>query len=650
MPQNYLSLTYPYPYKTLDGAAGAGTNATYINGIFTGSITVALTTTTGTLIVTNTGTAYKWLGIGSINGKLQSSQQNTWSNAASAAEAGFQALSDDNNQYVDFNIMGSTNATPDFGVIRANANAGLIITSIGTIKTIDIKPGGTSAIQLLTAGGINLPQQTASKVLVTDGSKNMTTLGYGSAPVASELVQRDANNSTTSNNPITSQTTTTLTANATVTTLSVSSTGLQYFKETGVGNYTGCTCKLPAATSLVNGQSYIVNQNCGTTSVVVQTSLAAAIVTAAPGSYITFIVIDNTTNVAASWDYHVQASTGTTWSASTLATSAIINASNGLNGTVGAVTPNTGNFTSIGVTTAGTGKFTTIQTTTGNSTIQNLGSSAAFYLQNATSGTGQVSLFPGTSGAITWRYPVTDGTAGDYLVSGAGTVPMTWYTPVGPSLAIYTATNASISLSASAVYHVIEMIGGGAGTAGNGTSPGAAGAAGDSTLTFTGATGTLTCKKGSPSTNYVGGAGGTVSTNTMSTALLGTADLRVGQDGSYPAVYNFSDALTYVAGGAGGGTLFGFGAPAGQINGAGLTAIANSGGGASGPSNGTTTTVISGGGGGSGGYAKIYISSAVTALNYTQGAGGTAGTAGSGGGFAGGAGGSGKLHVTSYFQ
>jgi len=453
---------------------------------------------------------------------------------------------------------------------------------------------------------------------------------------------------TSVNNLVTSQNSVTIVANTTVTTLSSSSAGNQFFKETGVGNYTGCTMLLPAATTLSLNQQYTINQNCTTTSVVVQTSLAAAIVTAAPGAYIVFIVIDNTINTAAAWDYHAKACTGTTWSSAALATASIINASNGLNGTVGAVTPNTGQFSSIGFVSAGSAKFTSIQTTAGNSTLQNLGVSAALYLQNATSGTGQVRIFPGTSGTTTWRYPVTDGATGDHLLSGAGSGPMTWYTPLPPLSVIYTASNASIGVNSGALYYVIEMVGGGGAAQGSGTgAPGAGSAGNNSTATFTGGgAGVLTCNGGGYNAGQIGAAGGAISTSTVGT-LLGSADLRKGGGGTGAA--SVVSPTVGICGGTGGHTPFGWGGNGSTFNGAGNGGEANSGGGGGGAFTTLTGASVSTGGAGGGSYAKIYTSNLWTNINFVMGAaiaGGAAGTTGN----TGGGGAAGCLKVTAYYQ
>jgi len=89
-------------------------------------------------------------------------------------------------------------------------------------------------------------------------------------------------------------------------------------------------------------------------------------------------------------------------------------------GTIGSTTPSTLAATKFTLTGAG-----------GSTTIQNMGGTGPYYIQNATTGFGQVRIRPSTTGTTTWFYPATDGASGDVLLSAAGIAEMTWNTPTG---------------------------------------------------------------------------------------------------------------------------------------------------------------------------------------------------------------------------
>lgn len=169
MPQNFVQLTYPFPYKNLSGdTSGTTSQANFTNGTFTGTLTA------NTLIVTNAGTAQQWEGIGSFNGKLQSNQTNQWFLAASSAESGFGAINDIG-AYVDYDITGSSNTVlPNTGIIRANTGGGLVINNIGAGLTTDIQANSVSKLRV-TSSGVLVPNLTASSVVLTDASNLLSS-------------------------------------------------------------------------------------------------------------------------------------------------------------------------------------------------------------------------------------------------------------------------------------------------------------------------------------------------------------------------------------------------------------------------------------------------------------------------------------------
>lgn len=175
---------------------------------------------------------------------------------------------------------------------------------------------------------------------------------------------------------------------------------------------------------------------------------------------------------------------------------------------------------------------------------------------------------------------------------------------------------------------VVEMIGGGAGGNGSGTTPGSGGAGGNTTF------GASLTANGAPThaSGSTGGAGGTATGGDLNQAgCVGAAGL---------------SGFTNAQGPQGGMGPYG-GSQGSSGGGAGIAGLVNTGAGGGGA--GDSGTASPGGSGGSGGYLEASLSPALSSYAWAVGAAGTAGTAGTGGA-AGGAGGSGRIKVTAYWQ
>ena len=415
MPQNYVQLTYPYPYKTIDGnisGSGSGT-ASYVNGIFSGNVTVAGTTTGSIITATSVMNSPYFVGNATGNSSIFSSQTNIL--AGTGAQSGWQAVND-LGDVLTMLVNSSTYSgiyAARTAVLESGATAtGLILNAKGALpanNTVNIQSNNVSGLQLSNTAGVittTMPQFTTSGGLLTSNGSGVIT--------SSTAVTV---NSINTNSIAINVNTTTFTANSQVLTLTNTSLGNQLFKETGAGNYTGCLLKLPNATTLVVGTTYFVNNNCTTTTIAVQTSGGSTIVSSFAGAYLTFICVAIGSDVVASWDWHSQSSAGTTWG-STLATSSIINTSSGFNGSIGAATPNTGKFTTAQLTTNMGTAGVLLNDTSGNIT-SSLGALAV-----AKGGTGVTASYgTGTTVAL----PPTGGLVGNALVSGAGAgAALTW--------------------------------------------------------------------------------------------------------------------------------------------------------------------------------------------------------------------------------
>ena len=170
MPQNFVQLTYPFPYKNTSGDIG-GTSGTanFTSGVFTGTVTA------NALIVTTSGSATQWVGVGSSNTKLQTTQTNNITVGGTIAEAGFGAINDVAS-YMDFDIKNSTNsANPDTGIIRGKSSGGIIIDNIGSGSTTDLRAAGVSTLKI-TSGGVVVPSLTPSSVVLTDSVRTLTSV------------------------------------------------------------------------------------------------------------------------------------------------------------------------------------------------------------------------------------------------------------------------------------------------------------------------------------------------------------------------------------------------------------------------------------------------------------------------------------------
>lgn len=163
----------------------------------------------------------------------------------------------------------------------------------GTTLPIQFRINGSSVGSISTGGVFNIAGLTASQTVVTDGSKNLTSLSYVTTATASTLAQRDSNANLTSNSSIDGYTTTATAAGTT--TLTVGSTKQQYF----TGSTTQ-TVVLPVTSTLVLGQTYVIANN-STGVVTVNSSGSNLVKSMDAGTSATFTCILTSGTSAASW-------------------------------------------------------------------------------------------------------------------------------------------------------------------------------------------------------------------------------------------------------------------------------------------------------------------------------------------------------------
>lgn len=189
----------------------------------------------------------------------------------------------------------SCTVTPDTGATHSFLTA---ISAAGAISKA--QPAFSDLSGSATAG--QLPGTLTSATAITNAALTTPAItglatgsGVSAAATASTLATRDSSANLTANNTIDSYTTT---ATATgITTLTVTSTKLQYF----TGTQTQVTV-LPVTSTLALGQEYeVVNNSTG--AVTVSSSGINTILVVAPSARAAFSVILTTGTTAASWSY-----------------------------------------------------------------------------------------------------------------------------------------------------------------------------------------------------------------------------------------------------------------------------------------------------------------------------------------------------------
>jgi hypothetical protein len=231
------------------------------------------------------------------------------------------------------------------------------------------------------------------------------------------------------------------------------------------------------------------------------------------------------------------------------------------------------------------------------------------------------------------------GTDGLVLTADSTQTPgIKWGSPMvstTPTIQTFTSGSGTYTTPANCIYIRVRMVGGGGGGGGSGTTSNPSGGNGGAT-TF--GTSLLTCN---------GGIGGVwLAPGTGGTASLGSGPIGVASTGN-GTTSGILSINSYQAGVPGAASPFG-GSGAGNVNGLGGSAYANTGSGGAGGGTNNTGTYWTGSGGGSGGYIDAIIVNPSATYSYAVGAAGTGGTAGTSG-YAGGTGGSGYIIVEQYF-
>lgn len=405
-----ISQNSGFSYNTSTGALTIGSNVFIIgnsvtfSGNFTTLINVSGNTnvtlpTSGTLVNSAVATLSNLSSIGTIT-------TGTWQGSVVAGQYGGTGV---NNSGLTINLSsgatGKVLASDSSGNATWQALSGIGVTTLtGTANEVLVN--GTSgsatsgAITLTTPqpigtgsspqfAGLNLTGLTASYAVVTDGSKNLSSIQYTSSNITSTIVSRDTNGNAYFNNV--GLATATFSVGSIILTVATA----RYI--TLSSSASGVT--LPDATTLINGTLFQINNNTSST-VTINKNGGALLTNLLAGSYVNIYLLDNSTS-AGSWDYHFIVPANVAWGTASL----------------------------------------TVPSTTYISAGQ-------YNLTGTSSGT--ISIIPQASaGTYNFNLPTTAGTSGYYLTSGGGSSsPMTWTNPATSLVQSISAT-APITASAS---------------------------------------------------------------------------------------------------------------------------------------------------------------------------------------------------------
>jgi len=214
--------------------------------------------------------------------------------------------------------------------------------------------------------------------LPIDGTTNGTRKILGSP-----ILLKDSNNNITVNNVF--EGFSTITASGTTVTLTIASP--ENFVINGSG---GQIIKLPDATTLSNGTDFLFNNNQSSGTVTVQNNSGTTVCTLQSGSFITVILLTNST-AAGTWDYHNLAPSNASWSTNTLSWAGTYSAGTWNGNAIGVLYGGTGATTKAAANQNLTPATTTISASQidwsqGNSFYKALSANTTFTFANAVDG------------------------------------------------------------------------------------------------------------------------------------------------------------------------------------------------------------------------------------------------------------------------
>ena len=312
---------------------------------------------------------------------------------------------------------GTLSSTGSGGTVTSVGFTGGLITVASATTTPALTVAGTSGgiVYFSSASTWASSALLASNALMIGGgagsAPSTTTTGTGvltalgnATNAASGVVVKDANSNVSANNFLFGFTSTA--SAGTTTTLTVSST--QYQLITGS---TSQTFQLPNATTLVNGTSFVFNNNSSAGTVSINNGAVSPTLIASVGSggYVTVVLLDNSTQ-AGSWDYHYSAPSNTTWSTNTFTTGSAIVSTQTVQGTRLISTIATGTAPMTVTSTTQVANLNAATAGTATNVSLSAGTGATNYLTFSATATGNQPLT--TNSSLTYNYTNNALTAG----------------------------------------------------------------------------------------------------------------------------------------------------------------------------------------------------------------------------------------------
>ena len=308
-------------------------------------------------------------------------------------------------------------STPTTGTVTSVSFTGGLITVASATTTPALTVAGTSGgiVYFSSASTWASSALLASNALMIGGgagsAPSTTTTGTGvltalgnATNAASGVVVKDANSNVSANNFLFGFTSTA--SAGTTTTLTVSSTPYQL-----ITGSTSQTFQLPNATTLVNGTSFVFNNNssAGTVSINNGAASPTLLATVGSGGYVTVVLLDNSTQ-AGSWDYHYSAPSNTTWSTNTFTTGSAIVSTQTVQGTRLISTIATGTAPLTVTSTTQVANLNAATAGTATNVSLSAGTGATNYLTFSATATGNQPLT--TNSSLTYNYTNNALTAG----------------------------------------------------------------------------------------------------------------------------------------------------------------------------------------------------------------------------------------------
>ena len=372
-----------------------------ISGSYTG-ITGVGTLTAGTWNASTIGVAYGGTGATTLTGYVKGNGTSALTASSTIPNTDITGLGTMSTQ--NANAVAITGGSATLTTLITSGltgylygNNGSAVTASTTIPTSALSGNFVSTFSAGTTGFT--PSSNTAGVITLAGTLNVANGGTGvtSSSGANSVVLRDANGNITTNCLFEGY----VSQAASGTTITLTASTAQNYQITGSG---GQTIKLPDATTLPNGATFIFNNNQSSGAITVVNNSSTTVATIQSGGYVTVVLLSNST-AAGSWDRHDSTPSNVSWSTNTL-------------DYPGSITSATWNGTTIAYNRGGTGQSSAF--VVGGVVY---GSTTSALAVTAAGTTGQF-LQSNGSGAPTWATPVSYATVTDDTTTNGTRYPL----------------------------------------------------------------------------------------------------------------------------------------------------------------------------------------------------------------------------------